>query len=247
MDKYRNPPLRQNDFAVVLCTLDFPKVIRETIDSILASTPAPKLLIIVDQSHPSSTTAVQDFDSHPDVLRIKLPEAGLSWARNVGTAAAMTKGFRFVAYTDDDCTVTSNWLSGFASSFASDPDVAMVFGSTLAAPTIQSSEQFQHTTYSRNAFIAECNPNILAKEWEPAWPSGSTLGINSEALTTNSAQDHHFDPAKKMTCRSDCFIRNTRLLKPHMQRSCITVTAIAWCRHNFTQVTCLVVEQPPRK
>jgi GT2 family glycosyltransferase len=134
MDKYRNPPLRQNDFAVVLCTLDFPKGIRETIDSILASTPAPTLLIIVDQSHPSSTTPLQDFDSHPDVLRIKLPESGLSWARNVGTAAAMTKGFRFVAYTDDDCTVTSNWLSGFASSFASDPDVAMVFGSTLAAP-----------------------------------------------------------------------------------------------------------------
>ena len=66
----------------------------------------------------------------------------------------------------------------------------------LQPPTIQSSEQFQHTTYSRNAFIAECNPNILAKEWEPAWPSGSTLGINSEALTTNSALAHHFDPAK---------------------------------------------------
>jgi GT2 family glycosyltransferase len=134
MDQYRNSPLRQNDFAVVLCTLDFPNDIRETIDSILASTPAPRLLILVDQSGRSSTQLAQDFDSHPNVLRIQLPDAGLSWARNAGTAAAMKKGFQFIAYTDDDCTVSSEWLSGFASSFASDPDIAMVFGSTLAAP-----------------------------------------------------------------------------------------------------------------
>ena len=134
MDKYRNPHLRQNDFAVVLCTLEFPKGIRETIDSILASTPAPKLLIIVDQSERSSTQIALEVDSHPDVLRIHLPDSGLSWARKLGTAAAMSKGVQFVAYTDDDCTVSANWLSGFASSFASHPDIAMVFGSTLAAP-----------------------------------------------------------------------------------------------------------------
>ena len=134
MDQYRNSSLRQNDFAVVLCTLEFPKGITETIKSILASSPAPRLLIIVDQSKQSSAQFPREFESHPDVLRIHLPDTGLSWARNVGTATAMNKGVPFVAYTDDDCTVSANWLSGCASSFASDPNIAMVFGSTLAAP-----------------------------------------------------------------------------------------------------------------
>ena len=40
----------------------------------------------------------------------------------------------FVAFTDDDCLADDQWLIGFSEQFQLDPKIAMVFGSTRAAP-----------------------------------------------------------------------------------------------------------------
>lgn len=120
--------------AVVVCTRDRPDFLRETIRSILASTPAPELLVIVDQADPAAPDPLGPLAKHPSVLRLHHRGTGLSRARNIGTAAAAEAGATIVAYTDDDCTVEPSWLEGLAAMFAAAPDVALVFGSTLAAP-----------------------------------------------------------------------------------------------------------------
>ena len=71
------------------------------------------------------------FSSSLDGFRPMMVEgADMLCARLEAAAAA---GASFVAYTDDDCTVSPAWLSGFAATFAMAGDVALVFGTTRAA------------------------------------------------------------------------------------------------------------------
>ena len=120
--------------AVVLCTNKRTPETRRAVESILASKPAPCLIVIVDQAGSSTNDPLREFESRIGVVRIHHKATGLSRARNIGTAAAKAAGAVFAAYTDDDCTVGAGWLSGLASAFAKANDVSLVFGSTKAAP-----------------------------------------------------------------------------------------------------------------
>ena len=120
--------------AVVFCTNKRTPETRRAVESILASKPAPCLIVIVDQADSSTNDPLREFESRIGVVRIHHKATGLSRARNIGTAAAEAAGAVFAAYTDDDCTVGSGWLSGLASAFAKANDVALVFGGTKAAP-----------------------------------------------------------------------------------------------------------------
>lgn len=120
--------------AVVFCTNKTTPETKRAVQSILVSNPPPSLIVIVDQGVSSSYDPLKEFEGRSGVVRIHHQATGLSRARNIGTAATGAAGAKFVAYTDDDCTVDSGWLSGFASAFAKADDVALAFGSTKAAP-----------------------------------------------------------------------------------------------------------------
>lgn len=86
-------------------------------------------VIVVDDG---SKTPLNRAILSPDRINLKLirqENAGPAAARNRGAAEA--KG-EFLAFTDDDCQPTADWLTKFADSFATSPQ-AMLGGKTINA------------------------------------------------------------------------------------------------------------------
>jgi len=84
-------------------------------------------LIVVDNGSVDATRAVIERRSRRGDLPIRYvsePRRGLSRARNAGIAAASQP---VLAFTDDDCLVTSDWLSAIENEFA-DPRLSVLGG-----------------------------------------------------------------------------------------------------------------------
>ena len=72
-------------------------------------------LIVVNDGGAESFTAVSPQLRHALPLKlIDAPQAGPAAARNRGAAEAQ---FLYLAFTDDDCRVTPNWLQAFDAGF----------------------------------------------------------------------------------------------------------------------------------
>lgn len=90
-------------------------------------------LVVVDQSTDDSTAAplaeLAAQDSRLRIIRSSL--RGASNARNAGVAA--TEG-RIIAFTDDDCRPSPNWVSSLLDVFDAEADAALVFGRVHLPP-----------------------------------------------------------------------------------------------------------------
>ena len=87
-------------------------------------------VVIVDDGSPTPMDDVVDpFRAQLQLALIRQENAGPAAARNAG--ARQAKG-TLIAFTDDDCMPSSDWLSGFAQRLSQMPD-AMVGGRSLNA------------------------------------------------------------------------------------------------------------------
>ena len=112
--------------SVIVCTSNRAADLAHCLDSLVACDPAPDEIIIVDNS--PDIPATRDLVAKYSAVRyIAEPRRGLSRARNAGIAAARGQ---IIAFTDDDVTVTPNWLAPVKAGFA-DPGVAVVTGLVL--------------------------------------------------------------------------------------------------------------------
>src|SRR5438445_6681082 len=105
--------------SVVLPTRNRPEQLTIAVKSILANTFAEFEVIVVDQSSDDLTAArVQRLMAdHAPVQLVRDHGAGSSRARNIGIAAS--KG-EILAFTDDDCEATPDWLAELAAEFQRD-------------------------------------------------------------------------------------------------------------------------------
>ncbi len=112
--------------SVIVCTNDRPADLARCLDSLADCNPAPDEIIIVDNApgHPATRALVE---SRVGLRYVAEPRGGLSRARNAGVSAATGD---ILAFTDDDVTVTSNWLAPILAGFA-DPMVGAVSGLVL--------------------------------------------------------------------------------------------------------------------
>lgn len=112
--------------SVIVCTANRPADLARCLDSLAACDPAPDEIIVVDNSPATDATATI-VAARAGLRYIAEPHRGLSRARNTGIAAARGE---IIVFTDDDVTVTPNWLAPIRAAFA-DPDVAAVSGLVL--------------------------------------------------------------------------------------------------------------------
>lgn len=81
-----------------------------------------EVIVVDDGSEMSLDDVVASFCSRLDLKLLRQAHAGPAAARNAG--AAVAKG-EFLAFTDDDCAPTSNWLQCLASRFTQAEDRAL--------------------------------------------------------------------------------------------------------------------------
>ena len=93
---YERPQALQNCLAAI-ARIDYPKEFFEVI-------------AVNDGGIQPLTRIVDKFYDQMDVKLISQPNAGPAEARNNGASQAKNQ---FLAFTDDDCMPTTDWLSGF--------------------------------------------------------------------------------------------------------------------------------------
>ena len=119
-------------FSIVIPTYNRPERLAACLQSLceLAYARDRFEVVIVDDGSPTPMEGVvRPFQSTLDITFLRQKNAGPAAARNAGAQAA--KG-EFLAFTDDDCMPSADWLSGFAAELSKAPN-AMVGGRSLNA------------------------------------------------------------------------------------------------------------------
>lgn len=121
-----------NKISIVVSTKDRPDDIKRCLESIVINTYKSYEIIIIDQSKTNKTERyVNHFkkSSHIKITYLKSKTIGASNGRNMGIN--LSEG-DIVAFTDDDCIISSRWLSSINTLFNSHSKVVGVFGKTIA-------------------------------------------------------------------------------------------------------------------
>jgi len=154
--------------SLIIASRNRPKLLNDAIDSILNGNELPKEIVIVDQSD----------TLHPSLAEIKNArgcEICYQWSRSVGISLARNIAFRMARYdylvlTDDDVTVTPNWLSELIQALERAGPKCVISGRVLISET------------SDNDFA----PSLITDE-HPAVYQGR---IWKDALWTNNMAMH---------------------------------------------------------
>jgi glycosyltransferase involved in cell wall biosynthesis len=117
--------------SVVICTRDRPEQLASCLRG-LSQQKYPRFeVVVVDNAPCDAVRALAGGELNGKPLRyVPEPRAGLSWARNAGTAAASGE---IIAFLDDDEQPDRHWLAGLARGFSRGGDVACVSGLVLPA------------------------------------------------------------------------------------------------------------------
>jgi hypothetical protein len=103
----------------------------DTVRSILEPASLPLELYVVDQNEDGEVLALIARAVRDPRVRGLRSARGLAIGRNVAAAATEAP---LLAFTDDDCIATPDWLPELNEPFADDARVGVVFGSVRAAP-----------------------------------------------------------------------------------------------------------------
>lgn len=117
--------------TVCICTRDRGASIALTLDSLAASSYDDFDVVIVDQSAADDTAqAVASATMGDSRFRyLRTASVGLCAARNIAVEQATGP---LLAFTDDDCEVSPDWLQLLARHFATQPQVGEICGAVLA-------------------------------------------------------------------------------------------------------------------
>lgn len=144
------------DVSIVICTRNRNERITSTLESIFENTWTNFEVIIVDQSNNELTQkAVQPFLADPRSIYKRTNTSGLSKARNIGLSEARSK---IIAFTDDDCRVSNNWLESILQEFTEHPAVTSVFGRIIPGELPNASDLSESFNFSQAKRLQQVLP-----------------------------------------------------------------------------------------
>lgn len=115
--------------SVVLSTRNRGEGAARTVRTILSNDYPSFDLNVVDQSDDDQTTeSLRPFVGDARLRHIRSAARGLAHGRNLGISESNGE---LIAFTDDDCDVTSQWLRELATAFGQHARIGVVFGSVL--------------------------------------------------------------------------------------------------------------------
>lgn len=113
--------------SVIIATKNRPDKIISCLQALLKNTAKNIEIIVIDQSDDIKTKQAMDRIHTSTVCYFSSSHNGKSSAMNKGLA--VSKG-EIVAFTDDDCIVSNNWIKEILSTFDKYPGVACITGNT---------------------------------------------------------------------------------------------------------------------
>lgn len=123
--------------SAIVCTRDRPALARGAVDSILRNRcPGRFEVIVVDQSDDSRTEQALG-DVLGRIRYVRSMARGAGSARNTGARLAAGE---LLAFTDDDCEVSPDWLAAAIEALRLNPEASLCHG-TVAAPRGDSDKQ----------------------------------------------------------------------------------------------------------
>ena len=147
--------------------------------SILASDRLAEL-IVVDQSDGTETGDALAGIPDPRLRYVRTETRGVTAGRNLGME--LSRG-DIIAFTDDDCRVSPDWVSRLVGIFADDAAVAVVCGS------VRVPEELQHLGWAESFRPRQ-------REWQGRFPPLGEWGITANMALHRSvrARIGNFDP-----------------------------------------------------
>jgi GT2 family glycosyltransferase len=185
--------------CVVVCTRGRPGTLAGCLKSLRSLVYQGFEVVVVDNA-PADDATARLFDimvgGDPRFRYVREPRVGLSNARNRGLVEASA---RYVAFTDDDVVVDSQWLSGIARGFGREPGVGCVTGLVPSARLDTPAERYFDR---RVAWSSSLQPRIYDLEARrgasPLFPfdagrlgAGANFGIERDLAVRLGG----FDPA----------------------------------------------------
>ena len=158
--------VRHPELSVIVCTRNRCGALADLLESLTRLTIAPELsweLVVVDNGSTDGTAELLDsFSDRLPLARAFEPRKGISRARNAGLRAAQGD---ILAFTDDDCLPSPDWVSVIHGELARDPELAGLGGRVeLHDPrdypmTIRTSRQREvlASAYQLPALMVGCN------------------------------------------------------------------------------------------
>ena len=181
-------------FTVVVPTHGRAASLRRCLEALAAQT-LPRhewTVVVVDDGSPEDVGQVVDtVRARMKVDLIRQPRTGPAAARNAGAAAA---NGRYLAFTDDDCTPSPEWLAALAREFGRSPD-HMLGGSTLNAvprnpysDVSQAVVSYLYEYYNRDGRVRFVTSNNMAAPTDRF----RALGGFCEGFRLAAAEDRDF-------------------------------------------------------
>jgi O-antigen biosynthesis protein len=118
--------------SLIVCSRNRPRMLVDTVNSILAGGMVPAELVIIDQSDVENGQLAMLRTDRPCEIRYRwTPTVGLSRANNAGIAAARHD---LLIFTHDDVEVSESWLEKIVAAVVNAGPKAVVTGQVLPAP-----------------------------------------------------------------------------------------------------------------
>ena len=159
---------------VVVPTRNRPDHAEPCVRSILQN-PGDFELVMIDQS--DGDASEKALRTHAGDRRFRLVRSaarGASAARNLGVSETKHP---LIAFTDDDCRVSPNWLTGITRIFADDPSADIIFGRVSIPEHLQG-----------KGFAADFEPHQRAHQGsfpavDVAWGIGANMSVRRSLFT----------------------------------------------------------------
>ena len=112
--------------SVVIATRNRAEWLRDTLNSVARQSRCPDEVVVVDNASTDRTReVVLSFADQLNIRYVHEPRRGIPYARNTAVRSATGD---IVAFIDDDCIASEDWLKYIEIPFLRDPNVGAVGG-----------------------------------------------------------------------------------------------------------------------
>jgi len=187
--------LSRLDVSVLICTRDRSVLLEGCLDSVLACSPAPAEVVVVDQSQDQATreTILRRQEAAVPVRYVRGIGKGLSRAKNQGIAECAAA---VVAFTDDDCLADAGWVEALTEPILSGRAEAVV-GRTLPEQSVGGLEE------TTAIYAPEGHPTFTKRTHPWRVGGGGNCAAARDALQRIGPFDERFGPGARLESAED--------------------------------------------